>query len=92
MGAKLLNFRGAGREERHKGIQARAIKAPSLLVFRGRFASTISSVTQRCNVGTMLQPFETVATLCSAENCPQSSCVTNIALLGMMRTLLALSC
>ena len=38
----------------------------------GRFATTIFSATQRCNVGTMLEPFEkcrnNVATLCCAKN------------------------
>ena len=30
----------------------------------GRFATTIFSVTQRCNVATMLQPFETMSQQC----------------------------
>ena len=30
----------------------------------GRFATTIFSVTQRCNVGTMLEPFETTLQQC----------------------------
>ena len=44
------------------------------LCYTGRFATTILSSTQCCNVGTMLQPFETisqpynVATLCCAKN------------------------
>ena len=32
--------------------------------YKGRFATTIFSATQRCNVGTMLQPFETMSQQC----------------------------
>ena len=48
--------------------------------YMGRFATTIFSVTQRCNVGTMLFTIrDNVATVCWAKNrCCESSRVTTL--------------
>ena len=58
------------------------------LCHTGRFASTILSSTQCCNVGTVFQPFETisqhynVATLCCAKNrrCESSRVTSSLRL------------
>ena len=60
------------------------------LCHTGRFATTILSSTQCCNVGTVFQPFETisqpynVATLCCAKNrrCESSRVTSSLRLAG----------
>ena len=50
----------------------------------GRFATTIFSLTQRCNVGTVLQPFETMLQHCVAleivVSCESSRVTSPLAL------------
>ena len=46
------------------GLSPRPLQRPLRWCYTGRFATTIFSATQRGNVGTMLEPFETMLQRC----------------------------
>ena len=61
------------------GLRARTRSCPYLGIYRwrytGRFATTIFSAVQPCNVGTMLQPFQAMSQQCCNAVLRKKSCL-----------------